>query len=85
MTRAEALGLPCYRCGKPIDWTLTRMFPNHRLAGTAHHIVGLAESGDPYDQANLAPAHRGCNTRMSNAIRSTKRAPRQPVRTSRQW
>jgi 5-methylcytosine-specific restriction endonuclease McrA len=61
---------PCYLCGKPIDYAFTQARHNHRLAGTAHHIHGLAQGGDPYDPANLVPAHRGCNTRESNRIRA---------------
>jgi hypothetical protein len=41
--------------------------------GTAHHIIGLAQGGDPLDPANLTPAHRGCNTAASNRPRGTAR------------
>jgi 5-methylcytosine-specific restriction endonuclease McrA len=80
---------PCSLCGAPIDWMLTRLCPRHRLAGTAHHIVGLAQGGDPLDPSNLTPAHRGCNTRHSNRLRALARKPRKPpppfVRGSRNW
>ncbi|HEX4103843.1 MAG TPA: HNH endonuclease [Pseudonocardiaceae bacterium] len=76
-------------CGRPIDYELTRARPLHRLAGTVHHIVGLAQGGDPLDPANLTPAHRGCNTRHSNLLRAFARKPREPlppvVRGSRNW
>jgi 5-methylcytosine-specific restriction endonuclease McrA len=74
---------PCFLCGKPIDYAFTRYYPLHRLAGTAHHILGLAQGGDPCDPANLVPAHRGCNTRESNRIRALAGVP--SVRTSRRW
>jgi 5-methylcytosine-specific restriction endonuclease McrA len=89
MQEAEARGTPCSLCGAPIDWMLTRLCPRHRMAGTAHHVVGLAQGGDPLDPLNLAPAHRGCNTRHSNRLRALARKPRKPpppfVRGSRNW
>lgn len=72
MANGEAYRLPCWICGQPIDYQFTRAMPHHRLAGTVHHIVGLAQGGAPLDPGNLAPAHRGCNTRESNRIRNGK-------------
>ena len=63
MAEAEARRAPCYLCGGPIDYALTRVHHLHRLAGTVHHIIGLAQGGDPLDPANLVPAHRSCNCR----------------------
>jgi 5-methylcytosine-specific restriction endonuclease McrA len=89
MQEAQARGTACVLCGRPIDWMLTRLCPLHRMAGTAHHVVGLAQGGDPLDPLNLAPAHRGCNTRHSNRLRALARKPRKPpppvVRGSRNW
>ncbi|MBV9651687.1 MAG: HNH endonuclease [Pseudonocardiales bacterium] len=93
MADAEASCTPCFLCGRPIDYQLTRARPLHRLAGTVHHIIGLAQGGDPLDPTNLVPAHRGCNTRESNRLRAGKPSMilmRQPLltiaaRNSRQW
>jgi hypothetical protein len=53
-----------------------------------HHIVGLAEGGDPTDPVNLAPAHRSCNCR-DGAIKllEKKRGVIGPARkrNSRRW
>jgi 5-methylcytosine-specific restriction endonuclease McrA len=92
MATGEANRTPCAWCGQPIDYELTRRLPYHRMAGTADHIQELWCGGDPYDPANLAPMHRGCNTRKSNMLRrgrprSVRRRPAlQPVvRYSRHW
>jgi 5-methylcytosine-specific restriction endonuclease McrA len=56
-------------------------------AGTVHHIIGLAQGGDPEDPANLAPAHRSCNCR-DGAVKllEVKRQHRIiPARNSRNW
>lgn len=85
MTNAQAYNLPCCLCGQPINYALTQAFPLHRMAGTVHHLIGLAQGGEPLDQSNLAPAHRGCNTREGNRVRyhQTKIAPL--MITSRRW
>jgi len=83
MAYGEANNLPCAICGQPIDYAFTRAMHLHRLAGTAHHLIGLAQGGDPLDPGNLAPAHRGCNTRESNRLRHAARRNR--VLTSRRW
>ena len=85
MATGEANRTPCWMCGRPIDYEFTRARPLHRLAGTAHHIIRLAQGGDPLDPANLAPAHRGCNTSESNKLRGGKARRRRAVRTSRSW
>ncbi|MGH3781247.1 MAG: hypothetical protein ACRDRO_11655 [Pseudonocardiaceae bacterium] len=82
---------PCYFCGQPIDYVLTKMYPRHRMAGTAHHIVGLHQGGDPLDSANLSPAHFCCNARDGAHRRQHperyQQSPvrQQPVRSSRRW
>jgi hypothetical protein len=84
MAHGEAQRLPCCLCRRPINYELTRIAPRHRMAGTAHHIVGLAQGGDPLDPGNLAPAHRGCNTREGNRVRwALKR--RRAALGSRSW
>jgi 5-methylcytosine-specific restriction endonuclease McrA len=84
MAYGEANRVPCVLCGRPIDYVFTRALPRHRLAGSVHHLTGLAQGGDPLDIANLAPAHRGCNTREGNRVRHALRRS-QGVRTSRRW
>jgi 5-methylcytosine-specific restriction endonuclease McrA len=76
MATGEATHTPCWICRRPIDYELTRARPPHRLADTAHHIIGLAQGGDPLDPDNLTPAHRGCNTSASNRLRGTARRRR---------
>ncbi|MDQ2880483.1 MAG: HNH endonuclease [Actinomycetota bacterium] len=75
---------PCVLCGLPIDYALTVAVPRHRLAGTVHHLIGLAQGGDPLDPNNLAPAHRSCNCR-DGAHRYQHPELYQPVRNSRRW
>jgi HNH endonuclease len=66
--------------GEPVtDATATdrnREEERNERAGTAHHIIGLAQGGDPLDPDNLTPAHRGCNTSASNRLRGTARRRR---------
>ncbi|MGH9914770.1 MAG: HNH endonuclease [Pyrinomonadaceae bacterium] len=86
MAAAEFVRAPCFLCGRAIDYDFTRMYPRHRLAGTVHHVVGLAQNGDPLDPANLAPAHMACNTRESNRLRAGKPSMRRiPPLNSRRW
>lgn len=80
MAIGEAHATPCCLCDQPIDYQFTRLYYLHRMAGTAHHIVPLDAGGDGNDQANLAPAHRGCNSSYGNGSRWCV----QQV-TSRQW
>jgi hypothetical protein len=79
----------CYLCRWSIDYALSKVVPNHPRAATAHHIVGLEQGGDPLDRANLAPAHRGCNTRHSNRLRALASAQRKSLAQlatgSRRW
>jgi 5-methylcytosine-specific restriction endonuclease McrA len=84
MATGEVNRTPCWMCGRPIDYEFTRQHPLHRLAGTVHHIIGLAQGGDPLDPANLTPAHRGCNTRESNRLRMIAKR-REAMRISRNW
>lgn len=84
MADGEARGTPCFPCHQPINYEFTRWHPLHRLAGTAHHITGLAQGGDPLDPANLAPAHRGCNSREGNRHRA-RRIRSLLVPSSRRW
>ena len=86
MEDGEALHLPCAWCGQPINYEFTRTHPLPRLAGTADHIIGLAQGGDPLDPSNLQPMHRGCNSRKRNAQNNRKNGTPSPrVLNSRQW
>lgn len=84
MTTAEAIDAPCFLCGKPIDYAFTRANPRHAMAATVHHIIGLAENGDPLDPGNLTIAHQGCNSRQGNRVRAQKAASA-GLRNSRRW
>jgi hypothetical protein len=79
---------PCYFCRLPIDYELSRVNHRHRLAATVHHIIGLAQGGDPLDPYNLVPAHRSCNCR-DGAVKllQSKRQRITPARNrnSRNW
>lgn len=50
----------CHLCGALIDLSLHR---NDAMAWTLDHLTPLAEGGAPESLANLAPAHRRCNSR----------------------
>ena len=78
---AASVNAPCFLCHEPIDYSLYYL---HRLAATAHHIVGLADGGPPVDQSNLAPAHRSCNCRDGSLRRQHPERYAQ-VPTSRRW
>jgi 5-methylcytosine-specific restriction endonuclease McrA len=71
----------CWICGQGINLALHH---THRMSWTADHITPLADllalGGDPYDETNIAPAHRSCNSRKG---RSDK--PPSPVNNSRRW
>lgn len=64
----------CWKCGDKIDMTLHY---NDPMAWTADHVQSLANGGNPYDLANLKPAHRSCNSKRGRAL--------QNVRASRSW
>jgi hypothetical protein len=87
--------LVCYGYGRVpdcpgvIDYERSKLYPNHRLAATVHHIRELWQGGDPLDPANHAPCHRCCNTWLSlraraEAVRAGHRFPyqrkKQPIR-----
>lgn len=84
MLAGEIAATPCWFCGLSINYALTRVSHNHPQAGTVHHIIGLAQGGDPLDPANLTPAHRSCNCR-DGAVKllESQRAPH--VINSRNW
>ena len=52
-------GAACYRCGQPIVHGLRA---SHPLGPSADHITALDKGGAPFDPANIAPMHFGCNS-----------------------
>lgn len=70
----------CWLCSTPVDKTLPR---NHRMAGTADHIIPIAHGGDPYDRTNVRLAHRTCNSsRQHNPPAASNRSS---TGITRQW
>ena len=61
--RVAAEGRPCHLCGKEIDYSLPA---GHPMAYELDELVPVSLGGDPYDYANVAPAHRTCNQRRGN-------------------
>jgi 5-methylcytosine-specific restriction endonuclease McrA len=69
--RAEvkALGLPCWLCGQPIDYTARKATP---WSYVLDEIVPRWRGGDPEDRANVAPAHWRCNARRGQQVTAAK-------------
>jgi 5-methylcytosine-specific restriction endonuclease McrA len=85
--RAElaALGLPCWICRKPIDYSL--QWP-HPRSFSADHVIELDRGGDLTDPANLRPSCLRCNIRRGNYYRQgrdTHRGEPPAQRPERQW
>jgi len=57
----------CWLCGQWVDQTLPH---NHSMSRTVDHVVELHRGGHPLDRNNLRLAHRSCNTRKSNRLRT---------------
>jgi 5-methylcytosine-specific restriction endonuclease McrA len=72
----------CWICSEEIDLTLHR---NHKKSWTLDHLVPLSAGGDPYDESNLRPAHRDCNSRRGTKAEAEpkKRGPK--PKQSRAW
>lgn len=51
-----------------------------RGADTVDHLIARADGGDMWDPANLAPAHRTCNSRKGAGKKHRSETP-----TSRNW
>ena len=76
--REEALDLPCYLCGNPIDWTAPAGEP---LSWTYDHEDPLSLGGKLLGKGR--GAHHSCNSRRGagkDHLIVTK-----PKRTSRDW
>lgn len=71
----------CCICGGPVDKTLRFPDPKSR---SLEHLTPIADGGDPYDPANAALAHLGCNSRKGQAMQH--RGQRSSLGTpSRSW
>jgi 5-methylcytosine-specific restriction endonuclease McrA len=81
-TAQRALGLPCWWCGRPIDYRLTGALAQRSpWAFTLDHALPLSRGGDLLDPANARSAHRRCNSSRGNRTDPQRR----PVRASRRW
>jgi len=69
----------CHLCGGIIDMRLSY---NDPYSWTLDHLTALANGGAPEDLANVAPAHRSCNSRKG--ARKNYRPPEGP-KQSRIW
>ncbi|MFF9215612.1 HNH endonuclease [Streptomyces viridosporus] len=77
----RALGLPCWYCGQPIDYSLTGYAAQRSAwAFTLDHATPLSLGGDLLDPANARSAHRRCNSARGNRSTTAK-----VDRQSRRW
>ncbi|MFB6943200.1 HNH endonuclease [Streptomyces sp. NPDC060286] len=77
----RALGLPCWICGRDIDYTLTGLDAQRsRWAFTLDHAQPLSRGGSLIDPANARSAHRRCNSARGN-----RTATATITRHSRRW
>jgi 5-methylcytosine-specific restriction endonuclease McrA len=60
IAHVRSLGQPCWLCGFPIDQSLD--FERHRMASTVDERTPRSRGGSATDHANLAHAHRLCNS-----------------------
>ncbi len=78
----KALGLPCARCGNPIDYTLKGPHPWSYVLG---EIIPRYLGGSAEDPNNVQPEHWRCGAqdgaRITNAKRSSRTA--RPATASR--
>lgn len=76
----RSLGLPCWRCGQNIDYSITGPEAQRsREAFTLDHYTPISRGGSLLDPANARSAHRRCNSSRGN------RTDPVPVPTSRSW
>jgi 5-methylcytosine-specific restriction endonuclease McrA len=60
----ERDGWRCHLCGEGIDPTLSG---RDRMGPTLDHVIPLAEGGE-HSYANVAAAHRSCNSRKGASL-----------------
>ncbi|MGW1492575.1 HNH endonuclease [Streptomyces sp. NPDC002402] len=76
----RSLRLPCWKCGRPIDYTITGLAAQRsRWAFTLDHFIPLSRGGDLLDRANARSAHRKCNSERGNRMAD------KVAGTSRRW
>ena len=64
--RARYLADPCYRCGQPIDYTLSG---RHTWGPTVDHTYSIAEHPElTFNESLLAVSHRQCNLRYGASL-----------------
>ena len=61
-TLHRATGMPCWICGKPINYNAPHLDPGEFVVD---HIIPIARGG-PDVIENTAPAHRACNRAKSD-------------------
>lgn len=92
--RVAALGLPCWLCGHPIDYSLTTYIDpkdgrekRHPWSFELDEVIPVSKGGDPLDIRNVRPAHRICNQKRSN--KTHLKQPPKPTKgglpKSREW
>lgn len=85
-TRAlRAKRLPCWLCGKPIDYTAHHNSP---WAFCVDEVIPRSKGGSSLDPANLRPAHRWCNGSRNNRAPTRTAGPPIPLvapARSRPW
>lgn len=72
--------LPCWLCGRPIDYNTDWRAPQ---SFTADHVEALANGGKLLGE--LRPAHRACNSRRGKGDPTPNTTARPPERTSIPW
>jgi len=82
--QVAAAGKVCSLCGKPMNQTGNNgrrlyIYP-HPMSAVADHKVSIHAGGSLMDPANLQPAHKICNERKGDGMR-TPQGPRH----SRDW
>lgn len=82
-TAQRALLLPCWVCGRAIDYSLTGYAAQRSAhAFTLDHAIPLSLGGDLLDPLNARSAHRRCNSARGNRVLTPTPAP---TRASRRW
>ncbi len=77
----KALRLPCWLCGRDIDYELGYTDP---WSFTVDHVIPLSKGGDPLDWGNLRAAHYRCNQRKGDQLVPIKHDV-ESFSTSRAW
>lgn len=62
----------CYFCGQYVDYAVPA---RTSLSKSVHHIIDLADGGEPFDPENVALAHYGCNSRAGAARQAERDRP----------